>query len=183
MPRYIPKSQRASKIVQNLLTFARQNKAQRQYVEVNDIMRSTLELRSYQLRVENVHLHVELAETPLGVMADASQLQQVFLNLINNAQDAMVEHRHGGNLTIRSQRIGDLVHVEIQDDGPGLSPTVKQHLFEPFFTTKEVGKGTGLGLSICFGIISQHNGVIRTESQMGRGTTFIIELPWSERRS
>ena len=172
-------SQRASRIVQNLLTFARQTKAQRQYVELNEVMRATLELRGYQLRVENIHLHTDLAEEPLGAMADASQLQQVFLNLINNAQDAMVEYRHGGNLTIRSRRERDRVIIELEDDGPGLSPTVKQHLFEPFFTTKEVGKGTGLGLSICFGIIGQHNGRIMAESEMGQGTTFVIDLPWS----
>jgi len=174
-------SQRASRIVQNLLTFARQTKAQRQYVNINEVMRATLELRGYQLRVENIHLHTDLAEEPLGAMADASQLQQVFLNLINNAQDAMVEYRHGGNLTIRSRREGDRVIIELEDDGPGLSPTVKQHLFEPFFTTKEVGKGTGLGLSICFGIIGQHGGRIRAESEMGHGTTFIIDLPWSDK--
>jgi signal transduction histidine kinase/CheY-like chemotaxis protein len=170
-------SQRASKIVQNLLTFARQNKAERQTVDVNDVIRRTIELRDYQLRVENIHLRIELAPERLPTLADPSQLQQVLLNLINNAQDAMVDLRHGGNLSVRSQRLGDVVRIELQDDGPGLSPAVQQHLFEPFFTTKEVGRGTGLGLSICFGIISQHNGRIWAESAFGHGTTFIIELP------
>ena len=170
-------SQRAAKIVQNLLTFARQDKAERQYVSLNEIIRRTLELREYQLRIDNIHLKLELTERKLGTMADQSQLQQVFLNLINNAQDAMVEYRHGGNLIIRSSLQDGIIRVELSDDGPGLSPAVKQHLFEPFFTTKEVGKGTGLGLSICFGIVSQHNGRIWAESEMGQGTTFIVELP------
>ncbi|MFP3896058.1 MAG: ATP-binding protein [Anaerolineales bacterium] len=170
-------AQRAAEIVENLLTFARQHRTERQYVDVNEIIERTLELRSYQLYVENVEIVRELDENPPRTMADASQMQQVFLNLINNALDAMIEHAGGGTLTIRSQTKGDSIQVSVSDTGPGLSSEAKKHLFEPFFTTKEVGKGTGLGLSICFGIIDAHNGRIWAEDPPGEGATFIIQIP------
>jgi signal transduction histidine kinase/ActR/RegA family two-component response regulator len=173
-------AQRAAKIVQNLLTFARQYKAERQFVDVNEVLNRTLELRTYQLRVENIDVVTEMDERVLGTMADPNQLQQVFLNLINNAQDAMVDYRGNGRLIVRSELHGTKIQVRFIDDGPGLPPRVRQHLFEPFFTTKEVGKGTGLGLSICFGIISQHEGEIRAESESGQGATFVVELPYVE---
>ena len=151
-------AQRAAKIVENLLTFARQKKAERRYVNVNEILERTLELRAYQLQVENIRIAKQLDKRILGVLADPNQLQQVFLNLINNAQDAMSEYRGGGLLTVTTELRTGRIRITFADDGPGLTPEVKQHLFEPFFTTKEVGKGTGLGLSICFGIVSQYNG-------------------------
>lgn len=173
-------AQRAAKIVQNLLTFARQHKAERQFVDVNEVLQRTLELRTYQLRVDNIDVVVHLSDCVLGAMADPNQLQQVFLNLINNAQDAMSERQKQGRLTITTAAQGGKIRITFADTGPGLAPEVKQHLFEPFFTTKEVGKGTGLGLSICFGIISQHGGVITAESEPGKGATFVVELPLVE---
>jgi len=173
-------AQRAAKIVQNLLTFARQHKAERQFVDINEILQRTLELRTYQLRVDNIEVVTHLADRVLGAMADPNQLQQVFLNLINNAQDAMTEHQKQGKLTIATEAQGGKIRIIFTDTGPGLAPEAQQHLFEPFFTTKEVGKGTGLGLSICFGIISQHGGVITAESELGKGATFIVELPLVE---
>ena len=173
-------AQRAAKIVQNLLTFARQHKAERQLVDVNEVLERTLELRAYQLRVENIEVSTRLGQCPFSTMADPSQLQQVFLNLINNAQDAMTSYRGGGHLTVVSGAHGKVIRVRFIDDGPGLLPEVRQHLFEPFFTTKDVGKGTGLGLSICFGIISQHGGRIWAEGEQGKGATFIVELPLAE---
>ncbi len=170
-------AQRAAAIVENLLTFARQHRTEHQHVDVNEIIERTLELRSYKLYVENVEVVTELDENLPCTMADASQMQQVFLNLINNAQDAMIEHQGGGTLTIRSQTKGDRIQVSVTDTGPGLSPEAEKHLFEPFFTTKEVGKGTGLGLSICFGIVDGHNGKIWADNAPGEGATFIIELP------
>ncbi len=170
-------AQRAAEIVENLLTFARQHRVERQYVDVNEIIERTLELRSYQLHVENVEVVRELDENLPRTMVDASQMQQVFLNLINNAQDAMIEHDGGGTLTIRSQAKGDKIRASVSDTGPGLSPEAEKHLFEPFFTTKEVDKGTGLGLSICFGIVDGHDGRIWAENAPGEGATFIIELP------
>jgi C4-dicarboxylate-specific signal transduction histidine kinase/ActR/RegA family two-component response regulator len=173
-------AQRAAKIVENLLTFARQKKAERRYVNVNDILERTLELRAYQLQVENIRIAKHLDRRLLGVMADPNQLQQVFLNLINNAQDAMSEYRGGGLLTVTTELRAGRIRITFADDGPGLTPEVKQHLFEPFFTTKEVGKGTGLGLSICFGIVSQYNGTIRAEGELDAGASFIVELPLAE---
>jgi two-component system, NtrC family, sensor kinase len=170
-------AQRAARIVQNLLTFARQHKAERQLININEALERTLELRSYQLRVENVEVVTQLAENVPGTIADPNQLQQVFLNLINNAQDAMTEYRGGGHLVVTTEFQEGKIRIKFRDNGPGLSPQAQKHLFEPFFTTKEVGKGTGLGLSICFGIVSQHGGQIWAESEPGQGTTFIVELP------
>jgi len=166
--------------VQNLLTFARQHKGERQVVDVNEVLERTLELRAYQLRVDNIELVINLADQELVTMADPNQLQQVFLNLINNAQDAITEQHKGGHLTVASQLTDNKIQVRFSDDGPGLSPQAQQHLFEPFFTTKEVGKGTGLGLSICFGIVSQHGGRIWAENRPGQGVTFVVELPLAQ---
>jgi len=176
-------AQRAARIVQSLLTFARQHKVEQRCIEVNESIRQVLELREYQLRVNDIRLVTDLAEEPLEVLADPNQLQQVFLNLINNAQDAMVDHHGKGQLTIRSRRVGNVVRVEFADDGPGIAPEHMGRLFAPFFTTKEIGKGTGLGLSICYGIIRQEEGSIWAESEPGQGATFIIELPISSRKA
>ncbi|MHB0857639.1 MAG: ATP-binding protein, partial [Anaerolineae bacterium] len=170
-------AQRAARIVQNLLTFARQHRTVREYIDINDVLDRTLELRAYQLRVENIEVVMDLSEEVMGALVDPNQLQQVFLNLINNAQDAMSEYHGSGRLMVSTERVDNKVLVRFQDDGPGLAPKVQRHLFEPFFTTKEVGRGTGLGLSICFGIVSQHGGRIWAESELGKGATFIVELP------
>jgi signal transduction histidine kinase/CheY-like chemotaxis protein len=170
-------AQRAAKIVHNLLTFARQHPAERKLVDVSEVLERTLEMRSYQLRVDNIEVTTQFAPQELKTMADANQLQQVFLNLINNAQDAMTEHRGGGHLLVSTELEGNTIRIKLADDGPGLLPEAQKHIFEPFFTTKDVGRGTGLGLSICFGIISQHGGQIRAESEPDKGATFIIELP------
>ena len=114
------------------------------------------------------------------VMADHFQLQQVFLNIIINAEYFMVEAHGEGTLTITTERVGDIIKAAFTDDGPGISQENLGHLFDPFFTTKEVGKGTGLGLSICHGIITEHGGRIYAESELGKGATFVVELPISD---
>jgi len=172
-------ARRAAKIVHDLLIFARQDKALEESVDVNAVLRRTIELRSYQLRTENVQVVTELSEGVLSTMVNPGQLQQVFLNLINNAQEAMAEDG-GGLLKVTSELCGDTILVRFADNGPGLSPKAKQHLFEPFFTTKEVGKGTGLGLSICFGIISQYGGRIWLDDEQTPGATFVVELPLAQ---
>ena len=169
-------AKRAAKIVHDLLTFARQDKAIEEFIDVNEVLRRTIELRSYQLHMEGIQVVTELSDEALCTMVNAGQLQQVFLNLINNAQEAMAEHG-GGLLKVTSELCGDTICARFSDDGPGLSPEAKQHLFEPFFTTKEVGKGTGLGLSICFGIISQYGGRIWLDEEQTLGATFVVELP------
>ena len=170
-------SQRAAKIVQNLLTFARQRKADRQRVAINDIVERVVELRAYQLRVDNVEVVLDLADGPLETVADGNQLQQVMLNLVNNAHDAIRSARNDGEIRIVTRQRGQTILISCSDNGPGLSPEAKRHLFEPFYTTKDVGEGTGLGLSICYGIVSEHQGKIWAESEGGVGTTFHIELP------
>jgi two-component system, NtrC family, sensor kinase len=168
---------RAAKIVQNLLAFAREYRAERQAVDVNDVLRRTLDLRIYQLRVENIIVETDFWSDTLITWADGNQLQQVFLNLINNAQDAMVAYRGGGHMRLVTGREGDRIRVDVIDDGPGLAPEVREHLFDPFFTTKEAGRGTGLGLSICSGIVSEHGGEIQVHSERHKGTTMTVFLP------
>ena len=177
MQKIYDQADRAAKIVQNLLTFAREYRAERQAVDVNEVLRRTLDLRLYQLQVENIIIETNFSSDSLITWADGNQLQQVFLNLINNAQDAMVAHRGGGYLRLVTEREGDRIRIDVIDDGPGLSSEARQHLFEPFFTTKEVGRGTGLGLSICFGIVSEHGGEIQVHSERQKGTTMTVFLP------
>jgi signal transduction histidine kinase len=110
-------------------------------------------------------------------MVDPFQMQQVFLNIIVNAEFAMLEAHHRGRITITTEKIDSSIKISFADDGPGISEENLKHIFDPFFTTKEVGKGTGLGLSICHGIINEHGGKIYAKSEKGQGATFIIELP------
>ncbi len=170
-------AERASKIVKNLLTFARQETPERKLVSVNTVIRKSLELRSYELRICNIEVSTELDEELPETMADPHQLQQVFLNLIVNAEHAMIETHGKGLLRIRSRSYNGKILIFFSDDGPGISNENLHRIFEPFFTTKPVGKGTGLGLSICQAIIIEHGGRIDVESTIGRGTTFVIELP------
>jgi two-component system NtrC family sensor kinase len=170
-------AERASKIVKNLLTFARQDKPERKLTSVNAIIRKSVELRSYELRVNNIEVSTELLENLPETMADPHQLQQVFLNLIVNAEQAMIEAHSKGLLRISTRMSDGKILIFFSDDGPGISHENVHRIFEPFFTTKAVGKGTGLGLSICQGIVVEHGGKIDVESTVGRGTTFVVELP------
>jgi len=111
---------------------------------------------------------------------NGAQLQQAFINIIINAEQAMLEAHGRGKLTIATEQVGDIVRTFITDDGPGISPYNMKQLFTPFFTTREVGKGTGLGLSICHGIVTEHGGKLYAESEPGEGATFVVELPISK---
>jgi len=171
-------ARRAASIVQNLLTFARQRKQEAELVDANEVLRRTLELRAYALRRADVRVALRLAPGPLGVLVAPDQLQQVFLQLISNAQDAMQDSSSPRILTITSERTADVVRIRVADNGPGLSPQAREHLFEPFFSTKEVGEGSGLGLSISFGIVSQFGGRICAEEDPPEGgAAFCIEFP------
>jgi CheY-like chemotaxis protein len=170
-------STRVKEIVRRMLTFARQTKPQKGSVSITELIDNTLELRSYVLRTSNINVIREYNPNLPWVTADAGQLQQVFLNLIVNAEYAMKKANDKGTLTIKTEALDDHIRVSISDDGPGLSDETKSKLFQPFFTTKEPGEGTGLGLSLSHGIILEHGGTIRAESELGKGTTFIIELP------
>jgi len=170
-------AQRAAQVVKNLLTFARKHPPAKQLTSINSIIEKVLELRAYEQRVNNVQVNTQFAPELPEVMADYFQLQQVFLNIIINAEYFMIEAHNGGNLTITTERVEDTIKASFADDGPGISEENLGHLFDPFFTTKEVGSGTGLGLSICHGIVAEHGGRIYAESEPGKGATFIVELP------
>jgi len=183
-------AERAARIVQNLLVFAREHKPQRLLVDVNEVLRSTLTLRAYQLRVDNITVVTDFDPALPYTIADPHQLQQVFLNLINNAHQAMTERGGNGTLTLRTSAVrratdgGDderRVLVAVSDTGVGIPARNLNRIFDPFYTTKPVGQGTGLGLSICFGIIQEHGGRIWAESEPDVGTTLYVELaPGSE---
>ncbi|MEE9150392.1 MAG: PAS domain S-box protein, partial [Thermoplasmata archaeon] len=175
-------AQRTAQIVQNLLTFARKHKQEKELLNINDAILNVLELRAYELRVNKIEVNTQLATNLPKVMANIFQLRQVFLNLIINAEYFMIKEHNRGNLTITTETVGNLVRTSIADDGPGVAKGNIEHLFDPFFTTKEVGKGTGLGLSICHGIITEHDGRIYVESEPGKGATFIVELPVFKKR-
>ena len=171
---------RAAEVVKNLLTFARKHTPLKQLVNINGIIASVLGLRAYEQKVNNIKVVRRLASGMPEVMADSFQLQQVFLNIVINAEYYMQEVHRGGVLAIVTEVEEDIIRATFTDDGPGVSEEDLGHVFDPFFTTKEVGKGTGLGLSICHGIITEHGGRIYAQSELGKGASFIIELPVSK---
>ncbi|MEX1253275.1 MAG: ATP-binding protein [Dehalococcoidia bacterium] len=173
----LSEADRASKIVQNLLSFARRKRAEKEPADLNALLQRVLELRSYDLRVKNIDVELDLDSKLPETMVDTNQIQQVFLNLIVNAEQAMLAARDRGTLTVTSRKQKDTVRLSLRDDGPGMSPETLRRIFDPFFTTKEVGEGTGLGLTISYGIIEDHGGRIWAESAPDKGTSFIIELP------
>ena len=170
-------AERASKIVSNLLTFARRRKAQKEPANLNTLIERVLELRNYDLRVRNIDVQMALDPALPATMADANQIQQVFLNIVINAEQAMKGDDGAGTLRIATRASGGNVSIAFEDTGPGMSAETVRRIFDPFFTTKDAGEGTGLGLTICYGIIEEHGGRIWAESEPGRGTRFIIELP------
>jgi two-component system NtrC family sensor kinase len=170
-------AERAAKIVENLLSFARRRKAQKGLVNLNTLLERVLELRSYDLRVKNIDLELDLDPRLPLTMADPDQIQQVFFNIITNAEHAILSAHGQGKLTVRSRSDKGYVRLSFADDGAGIPPENLRRVFDPFFTTKEGGQGTGLGLTISYGIVDDHGGRIRVESRPGRGTTFTVDLP------
>jgi PAS domain S-box-containing protein len=170
-------AQRAAAIVKNLLTFARKHAPVKQLSQVNAVIDDVSRLRAYEQKVNNIEVENRLSPNLPEIMIDHFQMQQVFLNIIVNAEFSMQEAHHKGKLVITTEKYGDAIRVIFTDDGPGISKENLKHIFDPFFTTKEVGKGTGLGLSICHGIVSEHGGKIYARSEKGHGTTFVVELP------
>jgi len=170
-------AQRCQKIVQSLLSFARRQQAERKPVCANELIEAVLEIVAYPLRTGNIELVTELDPQLPMIMADGHQIQQVFLNLISNARQAMEGRQAAGRIRLTSTASEKSIRIDIQDNGPGISPDNLRRIFDPFFTTKPVGKGTGLGLSLCYGIIKEHGGNIYAESTPGEGAVFVIELP------
>jgi signal transduction histidine kinase len=170
-------AKRAVTIVKGLLAFAREQRTEKSLVNINSIIQGVLQIRSYEQKVSNIEVAARLAPDLPQVMGNGVQLQQVFINIIVNAEQVMIEAHGRGKLTIVTEQVGDTIRASISDDGPGISPDHMRRLFTPFFTTRDVGKGTGLGLSICHGIVTEHGGKIYAESELGKGATFVVELP------
>jgi len=178
-------AERARRIVKNLLYFARENHPERTLVDLNEVIERTLALRSYELKVENIVVECELVSDLPKTMADPYQLQQVVLNLVVNAEQALLEGRGHGHVWIRTAHLPaeppssgpGRIQLKVCDDGPGVSPEIASRIFDPFFTTKPSGVGTGLGLSIVYGIVHQHGGEITLEGQAGAGARFVVDLP------
>ncbi len=177
----LSESERAARIVRNLLTFARKRQTTRAMVDVNRVVRETLALRAHDQRLTNITIIDALAAGLPPVFADGYQLQQVLLNLVINAEQAMLAAHGRGTLVLRTwhDNENDVVSLEINDDGPGIPDEVQPKIFDPFFTTKDVGKGTGLGLTVAYAIVQEHGGRIRLESKPSTGASFFVELPIS----
>lgn len=173
-------AKRSAAIVNNLLTFSRQQSREKSKIDINQPINAVLQLRCHQLAVNNIQLISNLSTRLPKVLANDAELRQVFLNLIVNAEQAMSDANQRGILTINTEQNGSFIRASISDNGPGISRENLTHLFTPFFTTKEPGKGTGLGLSISQGIITEHGGKIWVESELSKGATFAVELPTSQ---
>jgi two-component system NtrC family sensor kinase len=172
-------AQRTHRVVQNLLSFARQRKPQKTEVDLRRVLDEALALRDYDFRVNNIRVERQIDESLPAVIADPHQIEQVFLNIINNALDAMLETQNKGVLRVRSFASDGRVWIEFHDSGPGIQDAKK--IFDPFYTTKAVGKGTGLGLSICYGIVKEHGGEISASNSPDGGAVIQLRLPAVDR--
>ena len=172
---------RASHIVQNLLAYARRSSPEKEFVAVNEVLEAAVEMRRYQLQTDNVRIVCDFSPDLPLVWGDSLQLQQVFLNIINNAVQAVQNWRGSGEIRLSTQPTlsngQNAARILIEDNGPGIAPEHLRRVFDPFFTTKPTGEGTGLGMSIALRVISNHDGLIWAESRLGHGALFIIELP------
>jgi PAS domain S-box-containing protein len=169
-------TQRTKDIVQDLLSFARQRPVQRELVQVNAVLRQTIKLRSYDFASHGVEVSEDFDENLAPALGDAQQLQQVFLNILNNAYDAVQEAGQRGTIVIRTEPRGKMIEVAVTDNGTGLADP--ERIFDPFYTTKQAAKGTGLGLSICYGIVRAHGGEILCWNNEGsQGSTFVVRIP------
>ncbi|MFT5124977.1 MAG: two-component system NtrC family sensor kinase [Kiritimatiellia bacterium] len=171
-------AERCQGVVKNLLSFARQRPPERLRMDINELLEGTIRFMHYELRTSGVQIERQLADGLSAVMGDAHQLQQVFLNLARNAQQAMEGNGKSGTLQVLTSNLADRsIEIRVKDSGPGIPLQVIDKIFDPFFTSKGAGKGTGLGLSVSYGIIQEHGGHIHAESPPGEGATFVIHLP------
>lgn len=170
-------SQRCQKIVQSLLAFARRHPPERKLWNVNALLESSVEFMQYQLRTSNIQVVTQLDPTLPQAMVDEHQMQQVFMNILNNARQAIEAKGCPGRVQISTENLGSRMRIVFEDTGAGIAEEHMAKLFDPFFTTKEIGQGTGLGLSFCYGVITEHGGTIQARSKLGEGAAFTIELP------
>jgi len=170
-------SERCQRIVKNLLSFSRQHAPERRLLDINELIRGVVDLVSYEFRTGNTTIQFDLSQNLPRISGDPHQLQQVFLNILNNARQAIESFRRDGRIMILTREHDHRARVEFHDNGPGISPENLQRIFDPFFTTKPSGKGTGLGLSVSYGIVEEHGGTIRARSEIGQGAVFNLEFP------
>jgi len=177
LDRIAKSAHRCHKIVHSLLSFARQEAPERKLVDLHVVLEEVLEIMAYDLRTSNVTVVRDFVPSLPKIMADPHHLQQVFVNILGNARQAIEPFQAEGRIIIRTHCTDEWVAVEFQDNGPGIKPQHLARIFDPFFTTKPAGKGTGLGLSLSYGLIQEHGGKITAQSELGHGATFLIELP------
>lgn len=180
-------AERAKKVIQNLLSFARKHSPKKEVIQINDILEKTLGLTDYEMRKNGVKIMRDLDPDLPETVGDPNQLQQVFLNIIINAQHAMIDMPDERRITVRtrlkekpgvsSAGTPSVIEIAFEDNGPGIPENIVKKIFDPFYTTKPKGKGTGLGLSVSFGIIRDHGGTIQVKPNEERGVTFYIEIP------
>lgn len=170
-------AERCQKIVNNLLSFARQAPSKKSYIGINGLISDCLELKAYDYMTHKIEIVTDFEENLPKTMADFNQLQQVCIIILENAQHALMANVDSKLMKIKTEHAADTISIRFEDNGPGIPKDIQNRIFEPFFTTKESGKGTGLGLSIAYGIINRHGGKFRVQSEPGNGAAFIIELP------
>ncbi|MBI3449983.1 MAG: response regulator [Acidobacteria bacterium] len=177
LERVADQATRAAGIVRNLLSFARKQEPEKRHLQLNEVIVKSIQLREYELKVANITVHTEMAPDLPKTMLDSNQLQQVFVNLLTNAEQAMVGHGRVGAIRIDTRLRDGRIEAVISDEGPGIAESALPHVFDPFFTTKDAGRGTGLGLSICYGIVLEHGGDIKAFNRAGGGASFAVSLP------
>ena len=170
-------AKRAANIVKNVLLFTRNNNYENGQASVNEVVKDVLRLREHEEKVNNINVVTNLQDNLPDIQIDKFQLQQVFLNIILNAEAAIKDANRPGLLTITTEKVNHHVNIMFGDNGCGIKKNILPRIFDPFFTTKDIGKGTGLGLSICYGIVSKHGGKIGVKTQVNKGTTFTVRIP------
>ena len=172
-------ARRAARVMSYLLTYCRQERLEVRRIDINSILEKFLCTHCHSETAHNITITTDLQDGPLPVKGDSSQLNQLFMNLMRNAEEAL-KQADGGHITITTRREGEWVKVSITDDGPGIPPGNLQRIFYPFFTTKQAGEGSGTGLSTCHSIVTSHKGLIRAENNKNSGATFTVELPLAD---